>query len=50
MKKFGRSGLNGKKNGDEGRRITKKRSSPMCPFSIYSFFGNIVPYPKDDFH
>jgi hypothetical protein len=49
-KKLGRSGLNEKKNGDEGRRITKKRSSPISPFSIYSFFGNIVPYPKDDFH
>jgi hypothetical protein len=47
---FGISGLNEKKNGDEGRRITKKRSTPMSPFSISSFFGNIVPYPKDDFH
>jgi hypothetical protein len=29
---------------------TKKRSSPMSPFNISSFFDNIVPYPKDDFH
>jgi hypothetical protein len=35
-----------KKNGDEGRRITKKSSSPTSPFSISSFFGNIVFLPK----
>ncbi len=47
---FGKSGLNEKKNGDEGRRIKKKRSNPTSPYSIFSFFGNIVLYPKDDFH
>jgi hypothetical protein len=31
-------------------KTTKKSPSPMSPFSICSFFGNIVPYPKDDFH
>jgi hypothetical protein len=50
LKKIGKSGLTGKKNGDEGRRITKKRSNPTSPYSISSFFGNIVPFPKDDFH
>jgi hypothetical protein len=31
MKFFGKSGLNEKKNGDERRRITKKRSNPTSP-------------------
>jgi hypothetical protein len=28
---FGKSGLNEKKNGDEGRRITKKEVKPHIP-------------------
>jgi hypothetical protein len=45
-----KSGLNEKKNGDEGRRITKKKLNPTSPYTISSFFANIVSYPKDDFH